>query len=172
MIPESAGTFTVPLYRAQHVPERWEHIANLVEGIPVVDTTPFYLEGVWYFFISTKEPGLECLLFYAHRVDAPWQYHPANPISSDARRARPAGSLFYEGGRLFRPAQDCSVRYGYAIVLNEILRLSKTEYEERTARIILPRWRPGLLGTHTLNSNDSYEVIDGLRLEAAGKSRS
>lgn len=172
MIPESADTLAVPLYRAQQVPSRWEHAANLMEGIPVVDTTPFYLEGVWYFFISTKEPGLECLLFHADCLDGTWQYHPANPISSDARRARPAGSLFYENGRLFRPAQDCSVRYGYAIVLNEILRISKTEYEERPAETILPNWRPGLLGTHTLNSNNSYEVIDGLRLEAAIKSRS
>jgi hypothetical protein len=170
MIPESADTLTVPLYRAQQFPVHWEHVANMVEGIPVVDTTPFYLEGVWYFFVSTKEPGLECLLFYADRLDGTWQYHPANPISSDARRARPAGSPFYENGRLFRPAQDCSIRYGYAIVLNEILRLSKTEYEERPAGTILPRWRPELLGTHTLNSNDSYEVIDGLRLEGAVRS--
>jgi hypothetical protein len=163
MIPESADTMAVPLYRAQQMPSRWDHVANLVEGIPVVDTTPFFLEGVWYFFISTQEPGMECLLFYTDRLEAMWQYHPANPISSDARRARPAGALFYENGRLFRPAQDCSIRYGYAIALNEVLRLSKTEYQEIPAGTILPRWMPGLLGTHTLNSNHSYEVIDGLR---------
>jgi hypothetical protein len=167
MIPESAATLTVPLYRARRFPHEWEHAANLVEGIPVVDTTPFCVDDAWYFFTGTKEPGLECLLFYADRLDGRWRYHPANPISSDARRARPAGSLFYRGGRLFRPAQDCSVRYGYAIVLNEIVKLSKTEYEEREAETILPVWRPGLLGTHTFNANERYEVIDGLRREPA-----
>jgi hypothetical protein len=105
-------------------------------------------------------------LFYADRLDGRWHYHPANPVSSDARRARPAGSLFYRDGRLFRPAQDCSVRYGYAIVLNEVLKLSKTEYQERAAETIQPSWRPGLLGTHTINANERYEVIDGLRREA------
>jgi hypothetical protein len=166
MIPESAATLAAPLYRARRFPQEWEHVTNLVEGIPVVDTTPFYLDGVWYFFAGTKEPGLECLLFYADRLEGRWQYHPANPVSSDARRARPAGSLFCRNGRLFRPAQDCSARYGYAIALNEILKLSKTEYEERPAETILPLWRPGLLGTHTVNGNERYEVIDGLRRES------
>jgi hypothetical protein len=166
MMPESGATLTVPLYRARRFPQEWEHVTNLVEGLPVVDTTPFYLDGVWYFFTGTKEPGLECLLFYADRLDGRWHYHPANPVSSDARRARPAGSLFYRDGRLFRPAQDCSVRYGYAIVLNEVLKLSKTEYQEREAETIQPSWRPGLLGTHTINANERYEVIDGLRREA------
>jgi hypothetical protein len=58
------------------------------------------------------------------------------------------------------------VRYGYAIALQEILRLSKTEYEERPVKKILPDWRPHLLGNHTLNSNDAYEVIDGQRPES------
>lgn len=166
MMPESGATLTVPLYRARRFPGEWEHVTNLVEGIPVVDTTPFYLDGVWYFFTGTKEPGLECLLFYADRLDGRWQYHPANPVSSDARRARPAGSLFYRDGRLFRPAQDCSVRYGYAIVLNEVLKLSKTEYEEREAETIQPSWQPALLGTHTMNANERYQLIDGLRRES------
>jgi hypothetical protein len=57
------------------------------------------------------------------------------------------------------------VRYGHAIVLNEVVKLSKTEYEERETETILPVWRPGLLGTHTLNANERYEVIDGLQRE-------
>jgi hypothetical protein len=167
LIVESAADRTVPMYRARHFPEDWDHAANLVEGIPVTDTTPFHLNGAWFFFTSTREPGLETLLFYTERLDGEWRYHPANPICSDARRARGAGALFYRGNRLIRPSQDCSVRYGHAIVLNEIVRLTTTEYAERPLETILPDWQPGLLGTHTLNSNECYEVIDGLRLEKA-----
>jgi hypothetical protein len=165
MIPESAATFSVPLYRAQGFPHTWEHVANLVEGIPIVDATPFFWDGLWYLFIGTKEPGVEALLFCADRLDGKWHYHPANPISSDARNARPAGALFYDNGALFRPAQDHSVRYGYAIVLNQVLRLSKTEYQEHPVRRILPTWKGGLLGTHTWNTNANYKAIDGLRFE-------
>jgi hypothetical protein len=165
LIVESAADRSVPLYRARRFPHDWDHVGNLAEGIPVTDTTPFQLNGVWYFFTSTREPGLETLLFYSERLEGPWQYHPANPICSDARRARGAGALFYHGRRLIRPSQDCSVRYGYAIVLNEIIRLTTSEYEERQFETIMPDWQPGLLGTHTLNSNECYEVIDGLRLE-------
>ena len=67
------------------------------------------------------------------------------------------------GGRLLRPTQDCSVRYGYGIVLNEITRLTPCEFEEHEVDEILPEWRSGLLGTHTLNASERFEVIDGLR---------
>lgn len=165
MIAESAASLTVPLYRARRFPDEWDHVANLVEGIPLVDTTPLLLNGFWYFFIGTQEPGFECLLFYADRLDGRWHYHPANPISSDARRAGPAGALLHKNGRLFRPSRDYSHPHGAAIVLNEIVRLSKTEYEEREAGVIAPNWTTRVIGARTFNANHAYEVIDGRLLE-------
>jgi hypothetical protein len=70
---------------------------------------------------------------------------------------------FYWKGRLYRPTQDCSIRYGYGIRVNEIKKLTPTEFEERLVRTIPPSWMPGLLGTHTWNEDARFQVIDGFR---------
>ena len=169
-MPESALDHNVQLFRCARASfadgDAWQLEKVLYSGPLLVDTTPFFHEGKWYFFTTRVEYGPHMFLFVADRLDGAWTFHPMNPISTDIREARSAGALFWRGTRLLRPVQDCSVRYGYAIVLKEIVRLTPTEFEERTSEVILPQWRPGLLGTHTLNSNDTLEVIDGIRFPA------
>ena len=168
LLPETAENRTVELYRAEEFPRRWQLVKEYQTGIVLVDTTPFFHQGVWYFFTSTVDEitgcWLETWLFYSDRLDGAWRYHPRNPICSDARRARSAGHLLHRHGQLIRPAQDCTVRYGYAITLNEVLALSPTEYEERLAEVILPNWMPGIFASHTLNALDDIEVIDATRI--------
>jgi len=165
LLPESSADQTVTLYAASEFPVSWTLHKILVEGVHLVDTTPFRHEGTWYFFTTTVEMTrggrLETFLFFADALDGEWNYHPQNPICSDVRRARGAGNLFRRGEKLIRPAQDCSIRYGYAIVLNEVLTLTRERYAERELEVILPRWRAGLDGTHTINSTESIEVVDG-----------
>jgi hypothetical protein len=171
MIPETAENRTVELHRAENFPSSWKLVKTLLRDVLLVDTTPFQHEGVWYFFTATVEEvsgnWLETWLFYSDRLDGEWTYHPSNPICSDVRRARPAGNLFYRQGKLIRPAQDCSIRYGYALVLNEVLKLSPTCYEERPLEVIYPNWMEGILGTHTLNATEEFEVIDATRVPTA-----
>ncbi len=163
MLPETGHNRTVELYRAVNFPFEWMLHKVLLEGHALTDTTPFLHEGMWYFFTTANEEGVEAFLFYSDTLTGKWNYHPANPICSDVRRARGAGALFMKDGKLIRPSQDCSVRYGYAIVLNEVTHLSKTHYAERPIETILPTWRPGLLGTHTINRGGGIDVVDGLR---------
>ena len=40
---------------------------------------------------------------------------------------------------------------------------SRERETQAMVETIMPDWRPGLLGTHTLNASDRVEVIDGLR---------
>ena len=163
MLPETCANGAVELYRAASFPSRWTLERVLCPEIAVVDTTVFHRDGVWYFFTTSAYGGSETFLFWSDRPDGAWRYHPANPICSDIRRARGAGALFYSGGSLWRPAQDCSVAYGYAMVLHRVLRLSPTEYAEEAVETILPVWRPGLLATHTRNAAGRYQAIDGMR---------
>jgi len=112
---------------------------------------------------------METYLFSADRLDGEWRYHPANPVSTDVRRARGAGKIFTQEGRLVRPAQDCSVRYGYAIALNQIRLLNESEYEEFPGEWILPSWYPGLRATHTISSGAGIEIRDGSRFRRAAR---
>lgn len=165
MIPETLGAERIDLYRAADGTMRWELVKTLKEGVQAVDTTLHVENGVFYFFTNIAERGAtvndDLYLFYADDLLGEWRPHPANPIVTDVRRSRGAGKLFRRNGKLIRPAQDCSVRYGYACQLNEIEVLTPAEYRERPLLRIEPDWAPGLIGTHTINSNDDFEVIDG-----------
>jgi hypothetical protein len=164
MIPESAADGTVQLLRCRRFPDDWQLEHVLCDGVRLLDTTPFRLDDVWYFFVYTEEKPQELHLFSATALDGRWVPHPANPICSDVRRARSGGALFHRNGSLIRPAQDGSVRYGYGLMLNEVHRLSPTEYEESPGEFIDPAACGGLLGVHTINRSARHEVIDGLQL--------
>lgn len=170
MIPETAAANEVALYRALRFPCEWRREKVLCSGIPLVDTTPLWHEGRWYFFTTRPQPGTETYLFSADRLDGEWKYHPQNPVSTDIRRARGAGRIFPRDGKLYRPGQDCSIRYGYALTLNEIVELTPDQYRERPGPVILPDWWPGLRATHTLAVGTGIEILDGSRLRSRSRS--
>jgi hypothetical protein len=110
---------------------------------------------------AAAAPNVELFLFHSDRLlGGHWNPHPANPIVSDIRNARPAGSLFVKDGKLIRPSQDCSEAYGHAIHLNEIEALSETEYCEKTLLTLDPDWDDKVLATHTYASCRDLTVID------------
>lgn len=165
MIPETMDAHRIELYRALDFPFRWELIHVLRENVDAVDTTLYVQDGVFYYFTNIAERGVTpndlLYLFCTDSLTGRWYPHPANPVCSDVRQSRAAGKLFQKNGRLIRPAQDCSHRYGYACQLNEVHTLSTTEFRESPVARIEPDWFPGLIGTHTINSDDAIEVIDG-----------
>lgn len=163
MIPETERYGTVELYRAEEFPYRWVREKTL---LPVggVDTTVLAHEGrLWLFTTVVDPPGADStlLLFHAGDLFGDWQFHPANPISTDVRYARSAGAILTDGGRLIRPAQDCSVRYGYGVHFRRIDRVNAREYAESAHASLLPPEADGIQGIHTYNRAGGIELIDG-----------
>jgi hypothetical protein len=117
-------------------------------------------------FANIAQDGMlnhdELHLFHAPSPHGPWQPHPRNPIKSDVRSARPAGRLFSWNGDLYRPSQDCSGQYGAATVINKVLRITTSEYQETSVSRIEARWAPNLLATHTINAAPGISVADVL----------
>jgi hypothetical protein len=167
MLPESSENGTVDLYRAVEFPHRWVLERTLLGDVRAVDPTLVETEGKLWLFVNIAEPGAaiddELHLYSAMSLDGPWLPHPANPVVSDVRRARPAGRVFNVNGDLVRPSQDCSRGYGRAVVLNRIDVLSPEEYAETPIARIEPTWSAGLIGTHTYNATGQVEAVDGLR---------
>ena len=166
MIPESVANFRVELYRTDSFPVGWELDRVLLDDIAAVDPTIVYLNGRCWMFVTMVNPGgspsTELHIFHAANPLGPWLPHALNPVKSDIRSARPAGRPFTVDGAIYRPAQDCSERYGGAIVLNRIDLLSDTEYREVVIDRIDPGWAPGLVGIHTINSHSELTVVDAL----------
>jgi hypothetical protein len=167
MIPETGEHRTIELYRCIHFPDKWEFVMNLKDNIEAVDTTLLFRNDRWWMFVNMREhPGMsfsdELFLFSSTDLfSTSWKPHPKNPIVSDVRHARPAGKIFEHDNALYRPGQDCSVRYGHRIQIHQILKLNESDYEEKVVRIIEPDSKRNLLGVHTLASQDGITIVDG-----------
>jgi hypothetical protein len=166
MLPEAAESGMVQLFRAVEFPFRWAPDIVLLDGIKAVDSTIFEHEGRWWMFLSTPSYGRvfeDLSIYHAESPRGPWVPHRLNPVLSNTIGGRGAGSVFRRDGRLFRPAQNGSRRYGFAIEIREIVELTTERLTEIPAGEVRPDWAPGLIGTHTLNVTDEVTVIDGAR---------
>jgi hypothetical protein len=166
MVPESLQNRTIDLYQCVEFPHTWVHNQCLMENVSAVDTTLIQFAGRWWLFTAIAEneagaPNVELFLFSReHLLEGDWKAHPQNPIVSDVKCARPAGSIFLKEGKLFRPSQDCSHLYGYGFDLNEVTVLSEKNYSERKTLSVRPGWDEKILGTHTYAKKDNLTIID------------
>jgi len=164
MIPESVANRTVDLYRAVKAPYEWKFERTLLNDVRLVDATVVEIDGRWWMFAGAVSRGGsrcdELNIYYADSPLGPWCSHRRNPVVSDVRHARPAGRLFQVGDTWYRPAQDCSRRYGWAITLRRIVRLDPSEFVEETVSALTPDWHRSLLGTHTVNAVNGVTLID------------
>jgi hypothetical protein len=169
MVPESADNRTIDLYRCTAFPGRWEHVETLMAGVGAADTTLLHRDGRWWLFTNLVDVdgasySEELYIFHSDAlVGGEWKAHRRNPVVSDARRSRPAGAFIHRGGRVLRPAQDCSVRYGYATRLHEIVTLTEDDYIEKEIARIEPTWDRRIVATHTLAYVPGLTMIDALQ---------
>lgn len=166
MIPETAQNSTIELYKCTQFPNKWELVKILMNDVYAVDSTILKKDGKYWLFCNIKEnKGAssfdELFLFYSDTlVSDNWTPHIQNPVVSDVKSARPAGEMFMENNRLFRPAQNCSKRYGYGMKIKEIITIDENNYEEIEVQSIYPNWDKKALGTHTLNNSGRLTIID------------
>lgn len=166
-VPESSAAREIALYEVERFPDRWRKAATLVGARGLVDATLFQYQGRWWLAAGeTAEKGAnsELHLWFAETLRGSWTAHPGNPVKIDVRSSRPAGTPFWVGGALYRPAQDCSSTYGARVTINRILALTPAEFREEVVACVEPDPRgryPG--GLHTVSRLGERTLIDGKR---------
>ena len=165
-IPETWESNQVRLYKAVEFPLKWELDRVMIDNYAGIDNTPLYHNDYWWLFSTDKENGahFNLNLFYTKDFFGGWQAHPLNPIKTDIRSARPAGTIFSEQGEIYRPAMDYSEKVEGRIIINRITKISTTEFEEEVHNIINP-YRDTYFSDkiHTLGACGPYTVIDGAK---------
>lgn len=167
MIPETKENNGVELYRCTQFPDQWGFVKTLIHNVCALDATLLEAHGKWWLFTYIPEEGASrwdtLHLYYAdHPLSDQWTPHPLNPIIKDIRSARPAGRIFSVEGKLIRPSQNCSVRYGYAINFNQIVTLTETDYVETLEHTFKPVRKSSIHATHTYNDMAGVTVIDAI----------
>jgi hypothetical protein len=168
MIPESAASGAIELYRAERFPDQWVLERRLIEGRLHDATLHIEAEMLWLFASGDtgQSSSWDSLhIFQSPHLTGPWTAVADHPVKIDLRSSRPGGSLVRQDGRLFRPTQDCSSGYGSALTWTEIHALSKDRFcEAPVGRMSFGDGRKRL-GPHTWNrlhvtGSQSLELID------------
>ena len=165
MLPESARSGSVELYRCVDFPLVWKRERVLISGVRLVDATLHKAADRWWMFANSTAGKSrmfddELHLFHADKLTGDWQPHAKNPVKSDARSSRPAGSLFVRDGALYRPAQVCVPRYGAGLAIQRVLKLTPQQYAERQVERLLADPAGGVIGLHTMNRAGDLTVVD------------
>lgn len=164
VIPENAASGGVDLYRVDAGNEGLELVQRLLD-VPLYDPTVFRHDGRWW-MLGTVAPltNVHLMAFHAPALTGPWTAHAGNPIKTDIRSARPAGTPFVHEGVLYRPGQDSSSTYGHRVVIHRVLRLTPHAFEEEPVRTVGPvracAWNKGM---HTISAMGEITLVDGKR---------
>lgn len=132
---------------------------------PLIDATPVEYKGKWYVFATTKPNALDELLIYcSDKREGPYTDHASNPIKRDIRTSRCGGKCFTVNGELYRVVQDSTHRYGECLHITHVIQLTPDIFtEEEWCDIKVANGGKYSLGTHTLNFQADFVVIDGYR---------
>lgn len=142
----------------------WQWVKELL-SYGVVDPTVFAYAGHWWMFGTTPEnPLSELRIWFADELEGEWQPHSGNPVRSNFRNARPAGTPFVVGDHLYRPAQNSTKTYGGSIIINQIDELTCRSFKEHPVQEVFPPPAfPYQDGIHTLSAFGDWTLIDAKR---------
>jgi len=161
MIPESSANNTIDLYLADEFPYLWSHKAILLEGEKYVDSTVYQSgDNIYLLSYTTVQSGWSLVVFQLD-LDTFSLVKLTEKIYSK-NVGRPAGFLYRED-MLLRPSQDCSQKYGEALILNEIDELNNNSFQEHPVSGINYKDITSPLKierVHTINRDSKYEVVD------------
>lgn len=165
-IPETYQSNQVRLYKAIDFPKKWKLDHILIENYAGIDNTLFKHNDIWWLFSADKQAGphYNLNIHYSNSIFGTWQKHPKNPVKTDIRAARPAGTIFYQNGEIFRPSMDYSQKVEGRVTINKILTLTTTDFKEVYHCVVNPFTNTYFSDKiHTLSEIGPYTMVDGAK---------
>ncbi len=163
-IPETTSSGKSKIYKFGNQNHDLVEAGFLDIPYPAIDPVIIFHEGLYWLFCTHKEFGTNnnLFLYSSNSIFEKWESHPQNPIVSDVRKSRMAGSVLFVDGKIIRPAQCNDVFYGNGISFHQIDVLDKQSYQES----FFGKLEPHELniyknGTHTINYLNGHFVVDG-----------
>ena len=162
MIPESSANSTVDLYVAENFPDNWRKVKSLITQKKYVDSTVYQDENNYYLISYSMIGGYEVHVFALNMESKELTFLSKKKYKNNV--ARPGGRLFVENGKLMRPAQDCTRKYGEALIIYEVDSLNNdgefTEHEVRRITADEFRINNNPERVHQMTYDSLYEIVD------------
>lgn len=178
LMPESSDAYTLQLYVAESFPDKWIHRDNVFRDIYCCDSIiidygvqNFLLTNEMYHNTPTGSyPScwVKNYLYPIKKEDKGISVLNGVKVAEGDYGVRNAGKSFYVDGILYRPGQDCRYnQYGRGLVLFQLQSLvpyiEKEVYSidcEIFEHHINRQETPPLMGIHTYNQTEDWEIID------------
>lgn len=178
IMPESCGDRSIKLFRAISFPEKWEEHEILLSNVYACDTIVMQdFFGVSYLIANEMYKGMmphgnypSCWVKnVCYKLSEDFSVESAGTLLAEGDCGiRNAGNSFFNKGKLYRIGQNCpNKQYGKGLVLfevNSIVPYKETllwikDYDSFNGHINSINTEK-LIGVHTYNFSDHYEIID------------
>lgn len=177
IIPESCESDSVLLYKAVNFPNEWKKEKVFIKDIFSCDNIICQKNGKNYliaseqYHIPKNNKYISCWVkncLYSLDLDSFSVKECLGILKEGDYGVRNAGNVFYHKGNLVRVGQDCkNNRYGNGLVFWNTLDSMQDDNEvysidcnEMYFHLSLKKNISSILGTHTYNSCNKYEIID------------
>lgn len=153
--PENGASGVFKMYKFVLEKRRFEFKQMIFEKA-LADAVLFQINKDSYLITTEGEEMNGRILNFYKKTDSGFVLD--RQISFDRSIARNAGDWFELNGKYYRPAQDCGLRYGAALELQEF---NPIDFSLRTIRRFEPSSKKYNLGIHTFNHYQGVSVVDG-----------
>ena len=175
MMPEMSGDYSLKLYKAISFPDKWEITDVVLPDIFACDSVlidankKHYLLTCEMFHNVPSGQYASCWVKnYLYELNGMKVVDQGIKVAEGDYGVRNAGKIFEEDGVLYRIGQDCRDKmYGKGLVLFRINSLFPYKEEmlwgltcDEFDRCIKREENNALLGVHTYNFSNHYEIID------------
>lgn len=162
IIPETHKDRTVELYEYDIDNQRLTFIRKILDDIECVDSVIFFREKKYWLITTQRNKSNEFdelnIYFSDDLVNGKFQPHKQNPIYSNKKKSRNAGSIRIIDNKIYRATQNCEEEYGKFVSLTKVDLISTTNYLEGDSELL------NIMGNksnhHTYNTCNDLIVSD------------
>lgn len=153
--PENGASGSLKMYEFN--PDKRRFMLNhTIADKALADTVLFQINKDSYLITTEGEEMNGRILNFYKKTESGFVLD--RQITFDRSIARNAGEWFELNGKYYRPAQDCGLRYGAALELQEF---NPIDFSLKTIRRFEPASKKYNLGIHTFNHYQGVSVVDG-----------
>lgn len=172
LIPESSEKKEIRIYQCVKFPFEWKLKKVLFKNLNAVDPMIFKNKGIWWLFFNSKnnfENDYSKLNIYFNKenpLSSKWKKSGIKSLN-DLKLGRNGGILNFKKNQYRITQNESYFFYGKSLSINQILKLTTSEYKEKKVKKIEPRKfnNNNILGVHHLNNNNNLVCYDTLEIK-------
>lgn len=160
LMPENSASGCSTVYEYNDANRKVTPLHHIAEE-PFADATIFEMDGQSYLCTTMlPDTNSKSVKIYTLNKDDLKVVDRVATVEFPIVCGRNAGEVFTVDGQMYRPAQDCTLRYGHGVILQKMT-MENGEWRFEDVNSLYPKSFKYNQGVHTFNNYKGLIVIDG-----------